>query len=295
MALHHLAPNGGSNDRSVSRPVLLIHGATFPTACAAGWRIDGLSWMDDLAGAGCDTYGLDFIGFGASASAPGDPGVGGSETASPDGADDLSRQIELAVRHIQARHDGARVHVVAHSAGTFAAGRCAVRLPAQVASLTLFGAPVAGEPVAGLETPGPAWRLLTIAEQFEAFEARVRGSGQLDRAMFESWGRAYLAADPLAATRDPPAVRVPAAMMAEVRRVLRLGQRPYDPARIAARTLVIQGAWDEVAPPERGLRLFGQLGCADKRYVVLGRAGHRAHLERERGRLFEEVREFLAG
>lgn len=35
-------------------PVLILQGATFPSGNAAGWKIDGRSWMDELASAGYD-------------------------------------------------------------------------------------------------------------------------------------------------------------------------------------------------------------------------------------------------
>lgn len=34
--------------------VLYVHGATFPSALAVGWMMQGVSWMDDLQRAGFD-------------------------------------------------------------------------------------------------------------------------------------------------------------------------------------------------------------------------------------------------
>jgi hypothetical protein len=47
---------------SVSRVVLYVHGATFPSALSIAHRFDGYSWRDHLNAAGFHVWGLDFIG-----------------------------------------------------------------------------------------------------------------------------------------------------------------------------------------------------------------------------------------
>ena len=56
--MRHVSPTGPRR----GPPVLILHGATFPSGNAAGWKIDGRSWMDELASAGYDVYALDFLG-----------------------------------------------------------------------------------------------------------------------------------------------------------------------------------------------------------------------------------------
>src|SRR5215472_3538419 len=46
------------------RPVLYVHGGTFPSALSIAHRFDGRSWRDELVAAGFDCWGLDFHGFG---------------------------------------------------------------------------------------------------------------------------------------------------------------------------------------------------------------------------------------
>jgi len=48
------------------RPVLYIHGATFPSALSIAHRFDGYSWRDALCEAGFDVWGFDFHGYGSS-------------------------------------------------------------------------------------------------------------------------------------------------------------------------------------------------------------------------------------
>src|SRR5690242_15645710 len=62
--LRYLPPLTRQADRV--RPILYIHGATFPSALSIAHRFDGKSWRDALNEAGFDVWGLDFYGFGHS-------------------------------------------------------------------------------------------------------------------------------------------------------------------------------------------------------------------------------------
>lgn len=46
--------------------VLYIHGATFPSGLAVGFKFDDVSWTDDLARSGFDVWAFDFLGYGGS-------------------------------------------------------------------------------------------------------------------------------------------------------------------------------------------------------------------------------------
>lgn len=50
----------------MNEAVLFIHGASFPSELASGFKIGGASWMDHLTNAGYDVFALDFLGYGKS-------------------------------------------------------------------------------------------------------------------------------------------------------------------------------------------------------------------------------------
>src|SRR5665213_690502 len=59
---------GAAADRA--RPVLYVHGATFPSACSISFKFGGVSWADELNRAGFAAWSLDFAGYGRSARYP---------------------------------------------------------------------------------------------------------------------------------------------------------------------------------------------------------------------------------
>src|SRR5207244_5289169 len=63
--LRHLAPTR-TGPGTGKPPVLIIHGSTLPSGTSAAFRINGVSWMDDLAARGFDVWALDFLGYGGS-------------------------------------------------------------------------------------------------------------------------------------------------------------------------------------------------------------------------------------
>jgi len=288
--MRHVSPTGPRR----GPPVLILHGATFPSGNAAGWKIDGRSWMDELASAGYDVYALDFLGYGESDRYPEMASDSPAGTPLGDVAS-MVAQVDSAVAQILRVHGGKNISIIAHSAGTFVAARYAELHPDHVARLVLFGAPAPR----GERSPEPAvatrYIQVSRADQLMAFEPRVREAHQLDPVMFDSWARSYLATDSQSVNRSPPSVRVPAGMVAAAAEMHRLGQLPYEPDKVTVPVLVVQGEWDGVAPPAAGLWLYERLASPLKRFVIISQAGHRAQLEHNRWQLYRETESFLNG
>lgn len=108
---------------------------------------------------------------------------------------------------------------------------------------------------------------------------------------FESWGRSYLATDPQAGSREPPAVAIPAGPRADVAAAW-AGDFPYDPARIAAPVTVIRGEWDSLCTDAdvAWLRAGVRTGLRD---VKLPRGTHLLLLETSRHNLWAATRAAL--
>ena len=277
---------------------LYVHGATFPSALSVFFRFDGHSWADALNDAGFDAWGLDFAGYGESQRYAG-MAQSASAIAPLGRADAAQRQLASVVDAVRASIAPALpLHLIAHSWGSIPAIRCAADAADRLASLTLFGPVVRrdeGEPAAAGGEPLLAWRTLTVWEQYRRFIADVpRGESNvlLDRHI-ETWGRAYLATDPEAARRDPPAVQVPAGPVADIAQ-LWSGRALYDASRLRVPTLLVRGAWDSVCDDRDAARLLQDVGpSAATRDIVIAKGTHLMHLETSRLELQRAVNEFL--
>ena len=292
--LRHLPPTRAA-DRAGAPVVLYIHGATFPSALSVAYRFDGRSWRDDLCAAGFHVWGLDFLGFGAADRYP--EMQDSTASALPLGrAEDASRQIESAFRFILDRQGRSRLSLIAHSWGTIAAGRFAARCPELVDRLAWFG-PIAQRqlaPVAAMPRL-PALRTITLEEQWRRFVEDVPPGAEpvLNRAVFQTWGRHYLASDPTSAGHNPAAVRVPGGPAQDIAAAWH-GDLAYDPAAIKAPLAILRGEWDSLMTDADARWLFDALVAApEKLDVKLSRGTHLMHLEHGRHRLHRAARDFL--
>lgn len=290
--LRHRPPIAGANSRAA--PVLYIHGATFPSGLSIAHRFDGWSWRDALNAAGFDVWGLDFLGFGLSDCYP-------EMSAPPDGASALgraeaaSRQIEAAVRFIAAEREVQRISLVSHSWGTIAAGRFAGRCPDLVERLVFFG-PIVRRPGAEGVPQLPAWRLITLEEQWRRFVEDVPPGEPpvLSCRHFATWGEAWLDTDPDSRDRRPAGVKTPCGPIQDILATW-TGELAYDPGKIRAPTAIIRGEWDGLCTDVDARWLFDALkGSPLRRDVKIARGTHLMHLEEGRHTLHCETIAFLA-
>ncbi|MBD2767620.1 alpha/beta hydrolase [Hymenobacter sp. BT664] len=279
-------------------PVLFVHGASFPSALSAGFRLGGTSWMDDLAAVGYDTYALDFLGYGHSDRYPQMAQAATQDPSFSTGrqvAQDLDRAVEAILRRTRAR----QVYLVGHSWGATVCAYYASQHPERISRLVLFAPfPPTQSTVKEEEAPvpPPAYQDMTPAERVAQFRAGVpAGEAQvLALELASTWPVAWLQSDPTAATRRSPTVRFPSGWEVDLLGC-GAGQCYYDPSRIAVPTLLMRGEWDQLPSAEAADAMFRRLTRAPvKRYVVIGRATHVAHLEKSRFELYQEVRSFLA-
>jgi pimeloyl-ACP methyl ester carboxylesterase len=282
--LRHLPPADTAARRGI---VLYVHGGTFPSALSIAHRFDGRSWRDALVDAGFDVWGLDFHGFGESDPYP------DSDPSTPLGrTQDASRQLEHAVRFILAHHGQPRLSLVAHSWGSMVAGHLAGRCPDLIDRMVFFGPIARRDPQTDDPPKLPAWRLISLQDQWDRFTADVPPGEPpvLSRRHFADWGQAYLDSDLARRDRDPPAVRTPSGAFQDIFDAW-AGQFPYNPALIQAPTAIIRGAWDSLCTDQDAAWLCAAIPHA--RDIKIPRATHLMHLEENRYSLYRETEAFL--
>jgi pimeloyl-ACP methyl ester carboxylesterase len=292
--LRHLAPMV-RRDRQV-RPVLYVHGATFPSGLSIAHRFDGKSWRDALCAAGFDVWGFDFLGFGHSDRYP-EMDASAEAHAPLCRTEEASEQVEAAVRFILDRHAVLRLSIITHSWASMPAGRFAGCHPELVDRLVMFG-PIARRPPRRYErTPlAPAWRIVTLADQWARFVEDVPAGEPpvLSHAHFAEWGERYLDSDPASRNRAPAGVKIPTGPFADILHAWH-GDLAYDPALIEAPVAIIRGEWDGLIPDEDARWLFDALKSSPgKRDIKIGRGTHLMHLEAMRHALHAESIMFLA-
>lgn len=292
--LRYLPPGGVGSP--AGRVVLYVHGGTFPSGLSIAHRFDRRSWRDELCDAGFHVWGLDFHGFGR-LSDPYPEMAQPAEMHPPLGrAEEVSRQLESTVRFICSYHDVARISLIAHSWGTIVAGRFAGRCPELVERLVLFG-PIARREPFGERTRLPAWRLISLRDQWDRFTADVppRERPVLSEAHFAEWGEAYLSVDPESRTRLPAAVKVPSGAFQDIYDAFS-GELAYDPELVRSPVAIIRGEWDSLCTDDDARWLFDHFTSSPvRRDVKIGRATHLMHLEENRYALYREAETFLKG
>ena len=279
------------------RPVLYVHGATFPSALSIAHRFDGKSWRDALNDAGFDVWGLDFYGFGHSDRYPqmNQPAAGNPPLCV---ASDAAEQLEAAVRFILAHQEVEKLSLVAHSWGSMPAGLFAARHPALVDRLVLFG-PISRRSPPGHEAPPafPAWRVVTVEDQWNRFieDVPAHEPPVLSRIHFDEWAGLYLDSDPESRGRDPASVKLPAGPPSEIIKAWH-GHLAYDPTQVRSPVAIIRGEWDGLILDDDARWLFDAFSHAPvKRDIKISRGTHLMHLETMRLALWHESINFLRG
>jgi pimeloyl-ACP methyl ester carboxylesterase len=272
-------------------PVLYVHGATFPSALSVGFDFGTGSWLDDWTARGFDGWAFDFAGFGGSGryAAMSEP----ADRHPPLGrAPEAARQVSDVVALIR-RETGRPVSLVAHSWGGAPAALATIARPEAIDRLVLF-APIAGR-TNGNPSALPAWSDVTNDAQYARFVEDVPNGHAPVLEGFERWAPAYLASDPDAAERTPPAVRVPNGPRADNIDSW-AGRMPWDPARLTRPIAIVRGAWDSLCRDADAATILDAATAAPSRHDARLEAGtHLMHLETGRHRLYDAVGRALTG
>ena len=274
--------------------VLFVHGSSFPSELSAGYRIQGVSWMDVMADAGFDVFALDFLGYGGSDRY--DHMVQDDKVDDvPNGGRVVVRDLDIAVDLIRKQLGIDRVVLLGHSWGGTVAGYYASLYPEKVDRLVLF-APIVQRP--GSTTWEPSESLFleqTPQQRMEQFLAMVPEEQEmvLEQDVLQQWGRAWVESDPTAQERNTGSVRYPSDWQKDLYDCWN-GNCFFDPEALAVPTLIVRGEWDTAFGARDAEMLFDHMvHVDDKRYVVVGHGTHVLHLEENRWALFDEVLTFI--
>lgn len=290
IAITHAKPSVPSNDYAV----LFLHGASFPSALAFGFRMSNYSWMDHLSEKGYDVYALDFLGYGQSDRYPEMHGV------SPDGkplgrASDIYQDVDKAVAFILKKTNKSKVYLIGHSWGGSVAALYATKFPDKIAALVLFASVTQRNDTSAVEKNEVLYEMMTPEQRISAMKNLTPDGKrcQLEPEIEKTWGEAWLQSDPVAKKFDEKNVRFPSGYAPDIEDLIH-NRSYYDPADIKAPTLIIRGEWDQYPDNSDSEQLFKSIENAPyKKYVVIEKGTHVMHLEKSRYQLYDETVHFL--
>lgn len=281
------------------RTLLFVHGATYPSDTMFDLKIDGVSWMDVIAGHGYDVYAMDVRGYGRSTRPP-EMNAPAHDNPPVVSTDDGVRDFAAVVDHIRQRRGVPRLSLMGWSWGTVIAGAYAARNPDTVERLVLYAPLWLRRIPGGLRVGGQmgAYRVVTMEAARQRWLTGVAVDRQADwipPRVLEAWWSANLEADPVGAAMTPPGVRAPNGLLVDAFKYWEADTRYYDPSAIRAPALLVVGDWDVDTPPYMAQAILTRLGSREKRLVIIGEGTHHLMLERNRGQMFREVQIFLDG
>ena len=289
----------GMTQFSAAKTVLYVHGSTYPSETAFDLKLDGLSWMDYIAGQGYDVYLLDVRGYGASTRPP-QMDKPASESAPFAGTEEAMRDVDAVVEFIKQRRSIDKVNLLAWSWGTAIMQWYTSLNSHKVNKLVLY-APVWIRQTASLVQTGPgptpAYRTVRLDQAKARWLTGVAADKHADlipAGWFEAWADATFATDPVGAKQNPPVLRAPNGVVADGLKYWANGVIPWKAENIKVPVLLIKAEWDQDTPAYMAQNLFPKLtGAPYKRYVEIGEGTHTVIMEKNRMSLFREVQLFL--
>jgi len=286
----HQSPTGVP----LNRAVLFIHGASFPSSLASGFKIDGVSWIDNLTMAGYDVYALDFLGYGKSDRYDYmSKNYGKNNNIGT--ASDVVQDIDIVLNFIRNNAKINKISIIGHSWGATVSALYATLHSEKIDKLVLFAPFIQRKGQTEWDKPKELYEDLTPNERIAQFVSKIPKDKvmTLERDVIKKWGKEWLESDPTSKLRIPHSVRFPSAWQVDLFNCWN-GKSLFSPTKIENSTLLIRGEWDTTFSFSDAENLFKQLiNVPNKRYVVIDKSTHVMHLEKNRFKLFNEVKLFL--
>ncbi|HYM03641.1 MAG TPA: alpha/beta fold hydrolase [Stellaceae bacterium] len=283
---------------SAEKILLYVHGATYPSETAFDLQLDGLSMMDYVAQQGWDVWLVDVRGYGGS-TRPIEMEKPAAENAPIVDTPTAAKDVGAAVDHILKKRNVAKINLMGWSWGTAIMGMYTAQHNDKVnrlvlyAPLWLFNTP----PLIGGEGPLGAYRTVSKDKAKERWLKGVapdKVAALIPPGWFEQWADATWATDPDSAKSNPPLLRAPNGVIADVRAYWQAGKPHYDPGDIRVPTLIIHAEWDADLPSYQAQGYFAKLVNAPyKRFIEIGEGTHTVMMEKNRMQFFREVMNFL--
>jgi pimeloyl-ACP methyl ester carboxylesterase len=286
--------------------VLFIHGVPGPSSVVFDLAIPGYSWLDYVAERGFDTFALDIRGFGRS-TRPTEMKEPPHQNLPIVRADQVMRDIDVAVDFIRSKRKVDKVNIIGYSIGASWSALYATLHPEKVGKLVMYGA-IYGKNSTFISAFGDptnpdrpnlemgAYRYLGRKDLLDQWDGWIKPESQdewRDREVIEAWIETLLNSDPTAKQRSPASIQVPNGPYIDWHEI-HAGRSLFDPAKVRASTMIVRGSAEEMLTNEAADELLQKLTLApSKRRLDLGDSTHYAVIEKNRLQLYRGVQSFL--
>ena len=279
---------------SSERTILFVAGSTYPASTSFDLALDGLSWMDHLAGEGFDVYLVDIRGYGRSTKPP--------EMALPpqDNAPIVRTPVAVAdigaaVAFIRKRRGVEKTNLIGWSWGATLMARYTSENADHVAKLVLI-APQWLRTTPSVADTGGTLGAYRIVDRSAAKARWLNGVPEEKKAAilpdswFETWANATFAQSGIGDDR----LLAPNGTVLDSREYWSAGNPLYDPRHISVPVLIVHADLDRDCPIDMARAVFGKLSSAPyRRWIEIGDGTHSLLMERNRWQVFDAVDGFL--
>ena len=277
--------------------LLFVAGSTYPASTSFDLQLDGVSWMEQLAASGYNTYLVDVRGYGRSdrpaemqqPAADNDPVV-----RTPVAVSDVA----TAVKFILSRTGVKKINLIGWSWGAALMASYTASNNNTVNKLALI-APQWVRDTPSMADAGGALGAYRVVPRSAAKARWLNGVPEdkreelLPPTWFEAWADATFthASD---SDVDSAFLLAPNGTVQDSREYWASGKSVYDPAAIHVPVLIVHADWDVDCPLDMSRAVFAKLTAAPyRRWVEIGEGTHSAFMEKNRWQFFGAVQAFL--
>jgi len=277
--------------------LLFVAGSTYPASTSFDLRLDGISWMEQLAENGYNTYLVDIRGYGRS-DTPSEMSQPASDNQPIVRTPVAVGDIATTVQFIRSTTGIDKLNLIGWSWGAALMASYTAKHNQIVNKLVLVAPQWIRDTPSKADAGGTlgAYRIVQRSAAKTRWLSGVPDDKKdtlLPPAWFEAWADATFTTPP---NGDINAAQLlaPNGTVLDSREYWSAGKPLYNPADILVPVLIVHADWDVDCPLDMSRAVFSKLTSTPyRRWVEIGEGTHSGFMEKNRWQFFSAVQVFL--